>query len=566
MQFNSNSDFPGSNIPPEQWASISSPPIPFDPAEFRTCACITTRVLISANSRLIGGAGAGINLSVGMGDARHVIVGGASFFVKTAKGVLIQSPVSSAVETNNAGVAAWSDSSSDDDDDDDSYSGDGDDMMDGNPVADSGPTRAANTTQTPSQTPPHPTNVIPPDNDLPPQAAAVNRAYWLRRPLRTAIYGQVRYGILLQRIIPPIRVMHQPLPLGGDDQHEAGPDGTGEGEWMTVEWEATEEAVAVKEMSWEHIRAQKDRLAEDPIKEVAAMQYLSKWLQTEQQNHAMRQLLNNAGIGGLNIAGSPSILNSGGMVYAANPQYISTSVPLPQDLHQVMQQQTFGPYRVPLNMLESHIMMPLDLLTDNRNLYSIMPYCTGGELFEVLEKKSRFSEPEARFWMRQILQGLACLKEAGVSHRDMSLENLLVQEGNVLVIDMGMCLRVPYLNPVNKRQRLLIQPQGTCGKWHYMSPEICKNKEPFDGHAVDLWGAGVILFLMLTGFPPWEKPILTDERFKYMSNGYLVQMLTEWKVGLSADAMDLLQRMFWLDPTDRLSLEQVWAHPWMMNG
>lgn len=140
------------------------------------------------------------------------------------------------------------------------------------------------------------------------------------------------------------------------------------------------------------------------LQEVAAMQYLSKWLQTEQQNHAMRQLLNNAGIGGLNIAGSPSILNSGGMVYAANPQYISTSVPLPQDLHQVMQQQTFGPYRVPLNMLESHIMMPLDLLTDNRNLYSIMPYCTGGELFEVLEKKSRFSEPEARFWMRQILQ------------------------------------------------------------------------------------------------------------------------------------------------------------------
>ncbi len=134
------------------------------------------------------------------------------------------------------------------------------------------------------------------------------------------------------------------------------------------------------------------------------MQYLSKWLQTEQQNHAMRQLLNNAGIGGLDIAGSPSIVNNGGMAYAANPQYMSTSVPLPQDLHQVMQHQPFGPYRVPLNMLESHIMMPLDLLTDNRNLYSIMPYCTGGELFEVLEKKSRFSEPEARFWMRQILQ------------------------------------------------------------------------------------------------------------------------------------------------------------------
>lgn len=144
----------------------------------------------------------------------------------------------------------------------------------------------------------------------------------------------------------------------------------------------------------------------------------------------------------------------------------------------------------------------------------------------------------------------------------MSLENLLVHEGNVLVIDMGMCLRVPFADH-GMTQRYLILPQGVCGKWHYMSPEVCKNQLPFDGPAVDLWAAGVILFLMLTGFPPWERPVLTDERFKYMSNGYLVQMLTEWQVGLSADAMDLLQRMFWLDPTDRLSLEQVCAHPWM---
>jgi len=48
-----------------------------------------------------------------------------------------------------------------------------------------------------------------------------------------------------------------------------------------------------------------------------------------------------------------------------------------------------------------------------------------------------------------------------------------------------------------------------------------------------------------------------------MANGYLVQMLTEWQVPISPDAKDLLQRMFWLDPADRLSLEQVCAHPWL---
>ena len=55
-------------------------------------------------------------------------------------------------------------------------------------------------------------------------------------------------------------------------------------------------------------------------------------------------------------------------------------------------------------MLEAHVMTALDSLTDGRNLYSIMPYCSGGELFEVLEKRTKFSEQEARFWFHQILQ------------------------------------------------------------------------------------------------------------------------------------------------------------------
>jgi len=194
----------------------------------------------------------------------------------------------------------------------------------------------------------------------------------------------------------------------------------------------------------------------------------------------------------------------------------------------------------------------------------------------------------------------------------MSLENLLVHETGALIIDMGMCLRIPLVEDepntnqhagltasmqnmsmnggrlqqqqqspqsptaavpagevwenARARRRHLLKPQGTCGKWIYMSPEIYKNQEPFDGYAVDMWAAGVILFLMLTGFPPWERACLTDERFKYMSAGYLVQMLTEWNLGISSDAMDLLQRMLFLDPKDRLSLDQVRAHPWMTSG
>lgn len=153
-----------------------------------------------------------------------------------------------------------------------------------------------------------------------------------------------------------------------------------------------------------------------------------------------------------------------------------------------------------------------------------------------------------------------------------------MHKDGALVIDLGMCLRIPHdgamevgngqQQPASARgkTRYLIRPQGTCGKWIYMSPEIYNNSAAFDGFAVDMWAAGVILFLMLTGFPPWERACPTDERFHYMTAGYLVQMLTEWEIGLSSDAMDLLQRMLFLEPKDRLSLDQARAHPWMVNG
>jgi len=90
----------------------------------------------------------------------------------------------------------------------------------------------------------------------------------------------------------------------------------------------------------------------------------------------------------------------------------------------------------------------------------------------------------------------------------------MVHDGNVYIIDLGMCLRIPSLHDDNDNghdivnsssyhpdERALIAPQTPCGKWYYLSPEVCLSEEPFDGPAVDLWAAGVILFIMLTGIP-----------------------------------------------------------------
>lgn len=165
-------------------------------------------------------------------------------------------------------------------------------------------------------------------NGMPPSAPLVQNAYWIQRTIREAIYGRVLFAVVLKRRM-----------------HAA--DG--------AEWEVTSEHCAVKEMSWQHIRRERDRLAEDPIKEVSAMQFIQKWFETTRRR-------------------------------GANGNRSDTGV---AESFQAMK--------------ESNIMMPLDLLTDERNLYSIMPYCDGGELFERLDLNERFSEEEARYWMDQVL-------------------------------------------------------------------------------------------------------------------------------------------------------------------
>lgn len=80
-----------------------------------------------------------------------------------------------------------------------------------------------------------------------------------------------------------------------------------------------------------------------------------------------------------------------------------------------------------------------------------------------------------------------------------------------------------------------------------------------------MWAAGVILYIMLTGFPPYDQASRTDQRFELIVSGKLVKQLKNWGINLSEDAGNLLQSMLQLKPKDRLTLAQVMAHPWVTN-
>ena len=134
-----------------------------------------------------------------------------------------------------------------------------------------------------------------------------------------------------------------------------------------------------------------------------------------------------------------------------------------------------------------------------------------------------------------------------------------------------MCLRLPYNSPNGcdtacdstvGTLRKLVTPQGQCGKPNYISPEILQNTT-FDGFSVDIWAAGIVLFIMLVGLPPFEWASMDDPRFRLICRGGLKQLVDQWQRPISLEAVDLLQQIFREDPRDRPSLFQIMQHPFL---
>jgi serine/threonine protein kinase len=150
----------------------------------------------------------------------------------------------------------------------------------------------------------------------------------------------------------------------------------------------------------------------------------------------------------------------------------------------------------------------------------------------------------------------------------------MVDENDHLVlIDLGMALRVPYTDPCNMgcitdasegAVRRLIHPQGQGGKLMYLAPEVVAS-DCFDGFAIDLWAAGVVLFVLLVGLAPFKWAHASDKRYAKISKGCLQELMHGLNIPLSDEACDLLQNMFWRDPHKRLTLAQVMQHPWVLN-
>lgn len=213
-----------------------------------------------------------------------------------------------------------------------------------------------------------------------------------------------------------------------------------------------------------------------------------------------------------------------------------------------------------------NLMGQIECCTDEENIYSVMRYCQGGELFDFIDENGPLTNSQAKRMFKQLLAGLQRLQELGIGHRDMSLENILYDQNEIyVIIDFGMCLRLKP-HPSLPGQWCSINRQQICGKKNYIAPEVLREDPIFNPMVADIWAAGIILFIVLTGVPPIDKATHADIRYSMICEGRLQEMVNNWNIDMEPQVVDLIQRLLRSDPMERLTIPEILEHAWLQDA
>ena len=198
---------------------------------------------------------------------------------------------------------------------------------------------------------------------------------------------------------------------------------------------------------------------------------------------------------------------------------------------------------------------------DDDSFYSIMPFCDGADICEAVLGNGPMSEVSAKYMCLQFLDAMEHIQQFGVFHRDISMENVMVLDDDRLVlIDFGMSVRLPLDEETG--EPYLIPAMTPMGKQKYIAPEVLAASGAYDGYRADIWACGILLFVLLScKFPVGQASPLCPF-YRKVEEGYLREMCTHWKLGLSPQCADLLYRMLQADPNNRPTIQQIRSHPW----
>ncbi|XP_039276803.1 calcium/calmodulin-dependent protein kinase type II alpha chain isoform X19 [Nilaparvata lugens] len=195
-----------------------------------------------------------------------------------------------------------------------------------------------------------------------------------------------------------------------------------------------------------------------------------------------------------------------------------------------------------------------DSIQEENFHYLVFDLVTGGELFEDIVAREFYSEADASHCIQQILESVNHCHTNGVVHRDLKPENLLLASkakgAAVKLADFGLAIEV------QGEQHAWFGFAGTPG---YLSPEVLK-KEPY-GKPVDIWACGVILYILLVGYPPfWDED--QHRLYAQIKAGAYDYPSPEWDT-VTPEAKNLINQMLTVNPSKRITASEALKHPWI---
>ncbi|XP_065058731.1 maternal embryonic leucine zipper kinase-like isoform X2 [Rhopilema esculentum] len=202
-----------------------------------------------------------------------------------------------------------------------------------------------------------------------------------------------------------------------------------------------------------------------------------------------------------------------------------------------------------------HISQLYQVVETEEDIFMVMEYLPGGELFDYIVTKEKLTESEARRFFRQIIAAVAFMHEKGLAHRDLKPENMLLDESNnVKLIDFGLA---------SDPDAGLVMPLATCcGSPAYAAPELISGRE-YLGNAADVWSLGVVLYGLLCGYLPFDVDHEDETYLLYQKIKSGEYDVPDW---LSEESVRILSRLLETDPERRITITELLTDEWVREG
>eukprot|EP00250_Pteridium_aquilinum_P008718 c18157_g1_i2 orf=830-2152(+) len=200
-----------------------------------------------------------------------------------------------------------------------------------------------------------------------------------------------------------------------------------------------------------------------------------------------------------------------------------------------------------------NVVQLFEVLASKTKVYLVLEFVNGGELFDKIVHRGKLKEDEARSYFQQLINAVDFCHSRGVYHRDLKPENLLLDsEGNLKVSDFG-------LSALSQQVRADGLLHTACGTPNYVAPEVINDKG-YSGATADLWSCGVILYVLMAGYLPFDEQNLVTLYKKIYKADF---KCPPW---FSSGARKLILRILDPNPDTRITIPEILENDWFRKG